>query len=1449
MISTDVNELSLTSEEIKSFSQSFLASFVANVAKFDATTTTATTTTLTTSTATLPDAASDFAFLSSTTNSPVQVTIKFDSACSRNMSGVPDRLQSSTTPADDIGIKGFNNSISYAKSIGLNSDNKTELYVPSMPSNLVLLSAHDYAKDGCALLFENFGLLLKLTPQEKNSLLSTIAYKYPVDKVLTVTNNTYEVLQTPHASISNISSTDIAHSSTASRFFNSKINITNPEERVLAMLLTGLSFQDIYSHLKNNSIEGLPRDLTIQSMNRFEHKFGRTPEVIQLALPNLAGNTKGYMAPPAPLTHVGQRVEADYFFCEINEQSIDPTASTITNPNDKPVKTRTQKLPTHGGGIAGFVAIDAYSGYVHGQLAKSLSKSLDRVKHVHRHYLTHGKTIENFAADIGILSESKFRVMMPDVQGYFSTNHIKTECGEAYNHNNGTSHVEEIIKQIQQLICFAFLYILHNPNFNKIGFTRIQILKLWGEIFYWSITVINLKPSPNDPMKSRFELFYNLKPDLRTIRLFPIFAVVYVLRRKDNELLTSKKYFWQRGLYVGPSPTVRGCIRVVVRTNNTIQIITSSCIKCVTDGGDINQTNELASQHIFNLLDNTVDFTNLTDPTTTQSSNPLKFMDSIGFPDDQLLVSPDIPNVFIPPSQLRGDDNTITTTASPGNSQTSQPLVSSLPDQAPIFSLTDEPTFNSLDSDPTLSGPSNELRGDDNSSESTTSRDNTSPIVTINKSTKKKKNKKRKSKTSITTNNVTPETTENKSDDNTNTIKAIPIELKQQKLNYEKKVETLLQNFSKLSRQERANLRNMKKDNIRFEDPKLSLLANTIGRVTEECQFVDFSTHDDDDYYFSFGLNAYIKINGDTTNTNYNEIKEHFKDIFSRDDEDDDYLQAFRAVTENVPRNFSKALVDSTWGSPARKELGILTDETKCLVKIPRDLAQKHIDAGAEVLYLIPVYEEKVKEGKLVRKVRLVADGRTNKIFGSTYSPTPTKEELFILLHIFASLDYDFWHIDEDRAFLNAKKQDKNVRLAKFRGSSDFFEILGALYGTKDASRDYDESSAKKLLSFGFTRLHLCSCIFYKCEERYNYFTKKNEKFFIFIYKFVDDYIIGGNSNDVTLDFINEFRCTVNTTEPIKNPTEVLGMELNRDKDRKIIKVTMKKKISEVVTKYQDKLKKRNIPLPSDCYIIHDHEFEALHEEKSCFLDASDRELYMTLVGILIWIQGCRLDIIFAVLYLSWSTKNPRQHHLNMAYYVIGYLQNTIDIPLVLGGSIDLQATTFSDASLGTGPKGRTVIGTINKLNLKSGAVSAKSSATPAVNLSSFEGELEGITVNFKSLNRIINILIELNIELLYLNSEELETHFNLQGQSYSDNLAMINFVKGEGVAKGVRHMALRMWYTRTEYQKGKFRLDHMSGKEIPADYLTKPSCLSSHRKFTADIMGLELTGLNYYPT
>ena len=201
-----------------------------------------------------------------------------------------------------------------------------------------------------------------------------------------------------------------------------------------------------------------------------------------------------------------------------------------------------------------------------------------------------------------------------------------------------------------------------------------------------------------------------------------------------------------------------------------------------------------------------------------------------------------------------------------------------------------------------------------------------------------------------------------------------------------------------------------------------------------------------------------------------------------------------------------------------------------------------------------PVYEEKLKEGKVVRKVRLVINGCNHTKHGNTYSPTPSREEFLILLHIIATLDFDYWHLDEKRAFLTAEKTDKYITLARILGDPNYYEILKAVYGLKTSSHDYQQKVIARMTQLGFTRLHICSSIFYKYE---------NGQLCI-VFDYVDDFVFTGNDNTFTLALITEFRKLAQTTEPDMNATNLLGMEIVRDRSRRLISIRMTQRIADL---------------------------------------------------------------------------------------------------------------------------------------------------------------------------------------------------------------------------------------------------------------------------------------------
>jgi hypothetical protein len=67
-------------------------------------------------------------------------------------------------------------------------------------------------------------------------------------------------------------------------------------------------------------------------------------------------------------------------------------------------------------------------------------------------------------------------------------------------------------------------------------------------------------------------------------------------------------------------------------------------------------------------------------------------------------------------------------------------------------------------------------------------------------------------------------------------------------------------------------------------------------------------------------------------------------------------------------------------------------------------------------------------------------------------------------------------------------------------------------------------------------------------------------------------------------------------------------MEINRDRDKRLIKITMTSKIDDTVKKYPDlnKQKLRLVPMPTTEYSIRDEEFEHVNDKKRRYLNAEE---------------------------------------------------------------------------------------------------------------------------------------------------------------------------------------------------------------------------------------------------
>lgn len=1360
-------------------------------------------------------------------------TIKFDSGASACMSGVRNRIRAVRdlgASSTGVVINGFNGMTSRATSEGINSDDLKEYYVSAMPNDLTLLCAYDYASQGAAILTKNGGSVYRLTAEELEGLENHLS-RYPIWKQLKVRRRTYELVdngskETLHEanavceeglSSTTVQMTDIeslgydeeAYSGRANRFFNTGFYTSNQHDQVLAMLLTGFSLQDLKLQVKHKSLDGMPPALTEQMIHRFEHRHGTRPDIVTLALPINRPNRTGLSTAPETLERPGQRVECDAGEPDYNEKRAG-------------IDKKAKKLKSLGQAIAFALAVDCWSGFLLIKLLKSLGNSLEYVKHFVKKYRAQNHAIKVFAADSGVVSQSKFQVFEPVVETYLLSVGVQTvERVEPHNHSRGGATIESMIRRVKDLARLAICYILRNPSFEIFGFSEEDIKRLWGELYVWATTVINLKPCPHKPEITRYEAFYGVKPNMQNIRILPIFSVVTVAFDQTNaDAVGNNQRYGRIGLYVGPSLKTPMAIRVAVKApNKSIQVIVTSKFTPATDGAGLNIYDNVR-RGFQQMLETT-------QPIPVQIQQPVVEEDVAS---EEIIVRDSIP--------VSQDQSAIDREQEP---QQQRPSATTVVDSSEVLTRSDQPVQISEIS----SGSKRKRKKSKQKNQSVTQTlsfdvrdiDETPRDAGVQEGHEhpKRTKKKPKSKKGLRDQALSeippilPNDHEQR-DSNRTTTTSRNASNKESDDPYKKQYSNSRSRSTTPTKGTSAKSPSKQKRNANVMQPlrrsaRRSASGNRIRNVSS--YLADWIMHQSEAYYLSFVDGQIYQVET---------LTESDARLATQCDEsgacivEDDQEIGYKAVTENVPRNFPAALQDPKWGAPARKELNTLF-ETKAIVQIDRDIALELIKAKeADLVILFPVYEEKIKEGNLVYKVRLVGDGRTHYSALNTYAATPSREELLILLHIAAMMGWTYYHVDEVRAFLSAKYKGGNKRVfTKFKGDSTMYEVLGALYGLKTSPRDYQQTVIERLKSMGFVQLQLCTCIFI--------FRRGTDV--VLIYDYVDDFIITGNNKDLVLEKISELRGQTTTTDPIEDAEKILGMEVNRCRESKVIYLTMTGKIDEVCNRFEvDKSKVRHTPMPKYGYILRDEDFEKklTSDEDKRFLSKKEIKMYLGIVGSLVWISGIRMDISFATMFLSWATKQPRVHHLKMAKCVLVYLNFTKNIPLVIGGQPssngvdDCQLIGYSDASLGTGPKGRSIKAHMFKLGPDAGAITAKCNTTISVYTSSFEAELEGVTSGMKTALRLMNILDELNI-----------TSYGRVSTLYNDNEAMLNFVRGDGMAKGIRHVELRQYYVREKYLEGRVLVTYMAGQDIPADQLTKIGSKEQFIVFRNDVMGLKL--------
>lgn len=266
------------------------------------------------------------------------------------------------------------------------------------------------------------------------------------------------------------------------------------------------------------------------------------------------------------------------------------------------------------------------------------------------------------------------------------------------------------------------------------------------------------------------------------------------------------------------------------------------------------------------------------------------------------------------------------------------------------------------------------------------------------------------------------------------------------------------------------------------------------------------------------------------------------------------------SATIDEPQTFEEAMSSTEsnfWIGAMEEEMSSLFEkETFDLEKLPPD--RKAI--GCKWVFKIKCKSD----GSIDRfKARLCAKGYSQKAgidYGETFSPVVRYESIRILLALTAVRDLEITQFDVKTAFLNGDLEEEIYMVQPQGFISDrpdlVYKLKKSLYGLKQSPRCWNQKFVNFLRTFHFKELNADKCVFHT-----NY---KNEDVFLAIY--VDDGLIFSKSITVSNQILAELKSYFGIT--IQDSNCYVGMEINRNRDKKEIFISQKSYINRLLKRF-----------------------------------------------------------------------------------------------------------------------------------------------------------------------------------------------------------------------------------------------------------------------------------------
>ena len=474
-------------------------------------------------------------------------------------------------------------------------------------------------------------------------------------------------------------------------------------------------------------------------------------------------------------------------------------------------------------------------------------------------------------------------------------------------------------------------------------------------------------------------------------------------------------------------------------------------------------------------------------------------------------------------------------------------------------------------------------------------------------------------------------------------------------------------------------------------------------------------------------------------------------------------------------------------------------------------------------------------QGNIIRhKARLVAKGFSQKEgvdYHDTFAPVMRYKSLRLLMSLVANRDMELRQMDVCTAFLYAKIKEE-VYMQQPEGYEQgginmTCKLNKALYGTKQASHEWNELINDFLISIGFTRCVSDTCM---------YVRKTRTGGMMMIGLFVDDLPIAFDSqdeeewNEVKEQFMSRFKM-----KDLGECQLILGMRITRDRRNKTLKIDNEVHINRTLeTHGMSESKATSTPATLEKLVPC-----PAHEQNIVNI-----QQYQSIVGSLNYLaQACRPDICFAVNQLCRFASNPSPAHHRAAKHVLRYLRGTADIGLTYTGGektdrdINITIEMWTDADWGGDLTDRkSTTGYVVKVAGNTVSWATKKQHTVA--LSTAEAEYMALSAGIQEQLSIDQLTCEL------MGQHAIQRPSNV----YTDNQSAIAISKDDVKHQRTKHIDIRHHFIRDHIKHG-INIIWTPTAQQTADILTKPLGRTRHQALRKALMNArQVSGQLHHP-